>query len=107
MLTQQAILDVLKTVKYPGYSRDVVSFGLVKGVAVNAGAVSVSLQLTGGNAEIASRLKADIETALRRLPEWSGRTLKCSRQPARRHPSRREGRCRSRPSCRALGGSWP
>ena len=39
MLTQQAVLDALKTVKYPGYSRDVVSFGLVKNVAVNGGAV--------------------------------------------------------------------
>jgi ATP-binding protein involved in chromosome partitioning len=67
-LTQQAILEALKTVKYPGYSRDVVSFGLVKEVAVNGSAASVSLQLTGGNAEIASRLKGDIENALRPIP---------------------------------------
>ena len=68
MLTQQAILDALKTVKYPGYSRDVVSFGLVKDVAVNGGAASVSLQLTGGNAEIAARIKSEIEQALRHVP---------------------------------------
>jgi ATP-binding protein involved in chromosome partitioning len=68
VLTQQAILDALKTVKYPGYSRDVVSFGLVKDVAVNGGAASVSLQLTGGNAEIAQQLKADVEQTLRNIP---------------------------------------
>jgi len=68
VLTQQAILESLKTVKYPGYSRDVVSFGLVKEVAVNGGAASVSLQLTGGNAEIAARLKGEIENALRLVP---------------------------------------
>jgi ATP-binding protein involved in chromosome partitioning len=68
VLTQQAVLDALKTVKYPGYSRDVVSFGLVKEVAVNGGAASVSLQLTGGNAEIARQLKGDIEHALRNVP---------------------------------------
>ncbi len=68
VLTQQAILEALKTVKYPGYSRDVVSFGLVKEVTVNGGAASVSLQLTGGSAEIAARLKGDIENALRQVP---------------------------------------
>jgi ATP-binding protein involved in chromosome partitioning len=68
MLTQQAVLDALKTVKYPGYSRDVVSFGLLKDVAVNGGAVSVSLQLTGGNADIARQIKGDVEKVLRGVP---------------------------------------
>jgi ATP-binding protein involved in chromosome partitioning len=68
VLTQQAILEALKTVKYPGYSRDVVSFGLVKEIAVNGGAASVSMQLTGGNAEIARQIKSESETALRRVP---------------------------------------
>ncbi len=65
MLTQQTILDALKTVKYPGYTRDVVSFGLVKNVAVNGGAASVTLQLTGGNAQTVQQLKAEIENVLR------------------------------------------
>jgi ATP-binding protein involved in chromosome partitioning len=68
MLTQQSILEALKTVKYPGYSRDVVSFGLVKEVAVKGGAASVSLQLTGGGAGIARQIKGDIEQALRNVP---------------------------------------
>ena len=68
VLTQQAILEALKTVKYPGYSRDIVSFGLVKEIAVNGGAASLSLQLTGGNAEIARQIKSEIETALSRVP---------------------------------------
>jgi ATP-binding protein involved in chromosome partitioning len=68
MLTQQAVLDALKTVKYPGYSRDVVSFGLVKNVAVNGGAVSVSLHLTGGNADIGRQIKAEAEKVLRGVP---------------------------------------
>jgi ATP-binding protein involved in chromosome partitioning len=65
MLTQQAILDALKAVKYPGYTRDVVSFGLVKSVAVNGGAASVTLQLTGGNAQTAEQIKTEAEKVLR------------------------------------------
>jgi ATP-binding protein involved in chromosome partitioning len=68
VLTQQAVLEALKTVKYPGYSRDVVSFGLVKEIAVQGGEAVVSLQLTGGSAEIAAQIKAGIEKALRGVP---------------------------------------
>jgi ATP-binding protein involved in chromosome partitioning len=68
MLTQQNILEALKLVKYPGYMRDIVSFGLVKNVAVNGGAVSVSMQLTGGTPEIAGQIKAAAEKAVRAVP---------------------------------------
>jgi len=79
VLTQQAILEALKTVKYPGYSRDVVSFGLVKDVVVNGGAASVSLQLTGGNAEIGPprgrRLQRQIDPGRARLGGLPSRPL--------------------------------
>lgn len=68
MLTQQNILDALKAVKYPGYNRDIVAFGLVKNVAVNGGAVSVSIQLTGGSPEVASQIKGAAERAVRAVP---------------------------------------
>ena len=35
------VRNALKEVKYPGYSRDIVSFGLVKDVAAGNGAVTV------------------------------------------------------------------
>jgi len=69
MLTDELILNALKSVKYPGYSRDIVSFGLVKQVAGGNGAVTVVLQLTGGNQETANRIKTDCEQALRQLPD--------------------------------------
>ena len=68
VLTKQAVSEALKTVKYPGYSRDIVSFGLVKDVTVDGGNAVVLLQLTGGNADIARKLKADIEQALGHVP---------------------------------------
>ena len=53
MLNDQSILEALKAVKYPGYSRDIVSFGIVKHVAANNGA--------------AAKIKAGAEAALRGL----------------------------------------
>jgi ATP-binding protein involved in chromosome partitioning len=68
MLNQEIISQALKSVKYPGYTRDIVSFGIVKNVAVNGGAVSVLLQLTGGNAAVAAQIKAEVEKTLRAVP---------------------------------------
>ncbi len=64
MLTREAVTEALKGIKYPGYSRDIISFGLVKEVAVNDGVVKVGLQLTGGTPEIAAQIKAACEAAL-------------------------------------------
>ena len=68
MLTEDDIKNALKTVKYPGYSRDIISFGLIKDIAANNGAVSVTMQLTTNNPEAAAQIKADSERALRTLP---------------------------------------
>lgn len=68
MLNQETILNALKSVKYPGYSRDIISFGLVKQVAVNAGAANVQLELTSHNPEIAAQLKQAVEHTLKALP---------------------------------------
>jgi len=67
MQTPDSIREALKAVKYPGYSRDIISFGLVKDVAVNHGAVSVSVQLTSANPEAAQQIKVDCENVLRSL----------------------------------------
>jgi ATP-binding protein involved in chromosome partitioning len=69
MLNEEVILNALKNVKYPGYSRDIISFGLVKQVATNNRAVSVTLQLSGGNPQIVQQIRADAEQALRALPD--------------------------------------
>src|SRR5262245_45717391 len=68
MLTEEDIKSALKSVKYPGYSRDIISFGLVKQIAAKNGAVSVSIQLTGGGPEVARQIKTESETALKALP---------------------------------------
>jgi ATP-binding protein involved in chromosome partitioning len=82
MPTEQEITDALKTVKYPGYSRDIVSFGLVKEISVNQGAVSIVLQLTGGSPEVAAQLKADCERTLREMPGVSTVYVQLKQQAA-------------------------
>jgi ATP-binding protein involved in chromosome partitioning len=68
MLTQAQITEALKAVKYPGFSRDIVSFGLVKEISAASGAVSVVLQLTSPNPDAARQIKSEAEQILKKLP---------------------------------------
>ena len=65
MPEQSEILNVLKTVKYPGYSRDIVSFGLVKEVQVDGDAVGVLIELTTPNSEVGEQIADAARLALR------------------------------------------
>ena len=67
MLTKESVMTALKAVKYPGYSRDIVSFNLVKEVSADQGAVSVRVEMTSSNEEVARQIKAECESALRGL----------------------------------------
>jgi ATP-binding protein involved in chromosome partitioning len=68
VITQDDIKNALAAVKYPGYSRDIVSFGLVKDISIANGAVSVMIQLTSPNPEAAQQIKAESERVLKNLP---------------------------------------
>ncbi len=81
MLSQDTILNALKTVKYPGFSRDIVSFGLVKDISAAAGAVRVALQLTSPNPDAARQIKTEAEQVLKKLPGVSQVVVEV-RQPA-------------------------
>src|SRR5580693_8394264 len=86
MLTQADIQNALKTVKYPGFSRDIVSFGLVKEVSMANGAVSVALQLTSPNPDAARQIKAEAEQLLKQLPGVNHVIVEV-RQPATGQPA--------------------
>lgn len=65
MLSQDAILAVLKTVKYPGYSRDIVSFGLVKDIQIEGMAAGILIELTTPNQELGNQIADAVRLALR------------------------------------------
>lgn len=61
MSLEESLQEALKGVNYPGYSRDIVSFGLVKNVAAANGSASIDLELTTHSPDIAGQLKATVE----------------------------------------------
>lgn len=66
--SEDQVLEVLKSVKYPGFSRDIVSFGLVKGIETDGGVVRVRLVLSTGDTSVPAKIRADALAALAGLP---------------------------------------
>src|SRR5688572_7158057 len=68
MITPELVREKLATVKYPGFSRDIVSFGLVKSVRIEDGAdVFVQLALATNDPKIPQAIKSGSETAVAQL----------------------------------------
>ena len=67
-VSEEQVKEALQDVKYPGFSRDIVSFGLVRGIQVDSDAVSVQLVLTTNEPAIPQRIKTDAEEVLHRIP---------------------------------------
>jgi len=63
ILEEQA-MNALKSVKYPGFTRDIVSFGLVKSVSIDNGEVKVQLSLATNDPNVPATIKNDAEKAL-------------------------------------------
>lgn len=68
VLTESTIIDRLKLVKFPGYSRDIVSFGLVKEVKLAGGDVLVRLAVATSNPAVAEAIKREAENAVSTTP---------------------------------------
>ena len=67
MIDQEKVRSALKSVKYPGFSRDIVSFGLVENISVSDGSVSVRLQVTTSDETVPLKIKNSVEEVLNEM----------------------------------------
>src|SRR3954462_9543828 len=66
-VTEEQIKDALKQVRYPGFSRDIISFGLVKEIRIEDGVVTVQMALATNEPAIPQAIKTESEAALARV----------------------------------------
>jgi len=66
--TTDSIAAALRNVRYPGFSRDIVSFGLVKEIAADHGEVIVRLKIATNDPAIPETIKRESEALLRAMP---------------------------------------
>lgn len=67
-ITEESVLNQLRNVKYPGFSRDIVSFGLIKNIQITGANVAVQMVLATSDPSIPKTLKEESETALKVIP---------------------------------------
>src|SRR6266513_2980782 len=67
VVSEEQIRDALKSVRYPGFSRDIVSFGLVKSVKIDNGEIKVQLALATNDPNVPATIKNDAENVLRAI----------------------------------------
>ncbi|HEY0160917.1 MAG TPA: Mrp/NBP35 family ATP-binding protein [Thermoanaerobaculia bacterium] len=65
MPTQEQILDALKKVKFPGLSRDIVSFGFVRDIKIDGGSVAFTIHFQTENPAVGQQLARDAEAAVK------------------------------------------
>src|SRR5437764_6631295 len=68
MPSKEQILDALKAVKFPGLSRDIVSFGFVHDVSVEGGHSSVTVRFQTEHRTAATQISGDAEAAVKAVP---------------------------------------
>ena len=65
-MTEQNVLDALKNVTYPGFTKDIVTFGFVKDVQIDGKNVSLTLDITSSADEVKAQLTDEATTELKK-----------------------------------------
>jgi ATP-binding protein involved in chromosome partitioning len=63
-ISEEQVKTALKSVKYPGFTRDILSFGLVKSIHIDNGEVKLQLALATNDPNVPAAIKKDAERAL-------------------------------------------
>ena len=74
-VSEEHIREALRSVKYPGFSRDIVSFGLIKAISINNGDVRVQLALATNDPNVPATIKHDADKVLRNLGLTNAKVL--------------------------------
>lgn len=75
-LTPEQVRAQLSTVKYPGFSRDIVSFGLVKDIRIEGVDVVVQMSLATNDPKVPQAIKEGSEAVLAQLPGIGKATIR-------------------------------
>src|SRR2546430_11149106 len=72
MPAPQEVLEALRSVKYPGYTRDIVSFGMVKDVQVSSSGTAVHLAPSTADEEVVRQIEEAVRAAVVAMPGVAG-----------------------------------
>ena len=80
-LNRERIIKVLKGVNYPGFNRDIVSFGLVKEILVEGSKVTLSIVLPKPDQKLQSSIEEEVRKAVFGIPGVEDLSMKVASRP--------------------------
>ncbi len=87
-LTEEQVRETLKGIKFPGFSRDIVSFGIVKSISITENNdVTIALHVMTRDPAIPAQIQQEVEAALKQSGGIGRVTVEMTAQPP---PSRSE-----------------
>jgi len=65
-MKKEEILSLLKKISYPGFSRDIVSFGMIDDVIIEQDKIQITLKLKSQNEEKKNTVVSEIKSLLKK-----------------------------------------
>ena len=63
-MEKEDILKILKTISYPGFSRDIVSFGIISDISIDDEILKIKVELSSQDPEIPNQIERNIKQKL-------------------------------------------
>ncbi|MBD3789326.1 MAG: Mrp/NBP35 family ATP-binding protein [Campylobacterales bacterium] len=66
-MTENNVMEALKNVTYPGFTKDIVTFGFVKDVVIEGNNVSLTVDITSSADEVKQQIMQDVTVELKKI----------------------------------------
>jgi len=66
-MTEEQVLNALKNVTYPGFTKDIVTFGFVKDILINDVSIALTVDITSSADEVKAQIRDEASTELKKL----------------------------------------
>ncbi len=82
MLTKEGVVDALREVTYPGFTRDIVSFGIIQAVNVDDKKITVDMVIKSNDTSVDNELQESVQSHLNKKFGGYGVAVNISHQQA-------------------------
>ncbi|MGP1449680.1 MAG: P-loop NTPase [Wolinella sp.] len=90
-MVSENVLEVLKTVIYPGFEKDIVSFGFVQAATLDNGFLNITLTIPSASSEIEQQLRESVTKAVAKLEPKNLNLVINKPKPVEQEPKQVQG----------------
>src|SRR6266436_2919126 len=94
--TEEEIREALKQVKFPGFSRDIVAFGIVKSISIGD-EISVALHVVTRDSAVPAQIERDVAGVLKPFGKVNGQRT-AQQPPQQSRPMAGQGAAPTKPA---------